>query len=72
MVTIKAAAQLTGLTAKAIRHYESIGLCQPPQRTEAGYRLYSEEALFRLRRIRYFRDLKFSLEEIRALLDAPP
>ncbi len=71
MVTIKAAAQLTGLTAKAIRHYEAIGLCQPPQRTEAGYRLYSEEALFRLRRIRYFRDLKFSLEEIRALLDAP-
>ena len=71
MVTIKAAAELTGLTVKAIRHYEQIGLVQPPLRTDAGYRLYSTENIFRLRQIQYYRELKFSLQEIGGLLDAP-
>lgn len=71
MVTIKAAAELTGLTVKAIRHYEQIGLVQPPLRTDAGYRLYSTENIFRLRQIQYYRELKFSLQEIAELLDAP-
>lgn len=70
MVTIKAA-ELTGLTVKAIRHYERIGLVAPPDRTEAGYRLYSAETIFRLRQIQYYRELKFSLQEIGGLLDAP-
>jgi len=71
VVTIKAAAELTGLTVKAIRHYEQIGLVQPPLRTDAGYRLYSTENIFRLRQIQYYRELKFSLQEIAVLLDAP-
>lgn len=70
-VTIRTAAKLTGLTQKAIRHYESIGLCPPSARSEAGYRLYSQEAIQRLQQIQYFRKLKFGLPEIAALLDAP-
>ena len=62
---------MTGLTQKAIRHYESIGLCPPSARSEAGYRLYSQEAIQRLQQIQYFRKLKFGLPEIAALLDAP-
>lgn len=71
LVNIRTAAKLTGLTQKAIRHYESIGLCPPSARSEAGYRLYSQEAIQRLQQIQYFRKLKFGLPEIAALLDAP-
>ena len=56
---------------KAIRHYEAIGLVQPSARTSAGYRLYSSQNIFRLRQIQYYRELKFPLQEIGALLDAP-
>ncbi len=71
LVTIRTAAKLTGLTQKAIRHYESIGLCPPSARSDSGYRLYSQEAIRRLQQIQYFRKLKFGLPEIAALLDAP-
>lgn len=71
MLRIKSAAALTGLTVKAIRYYEALGLCVPSARTETGYRLYSEEDLARLRLIRHYRDLMFSLREISELLDAP-
>lgn len=71
MVTIKAAASLAGLTVKAVRHYESLGLVTPSARTAAGYRLYSDEDIFRLSRIQYFRELKFPLQEVAKLLDAP-
>ncbi len=72
MRTVKTAAQLTGLTIKAIRHYERIGLLPQASREANGYRIYSEDDIARLRQIRYFRDLQFSLPEIAALLDASP
>ena len=71
MITIKKAASLTGLSVKAIRHYESCGLLPEPERTKAGYRIYSDSDIARLQQIRYFREMKFSLTEIAALLDAP-
>lgn len=70
MVTIKAAAALTGLTERAIRLYEKRGLLQSPARTATGYRNFSDEDIFRLRQIKYFRELKFSLQEVSTLLDA--
>ena len=70
MITIKKAASLTGLSVKAIRHYESRGLLSKPERTDAGYRMYSESDIARLQQIRYFREMKFPLTEIAALLDA--
>jgi len=71
MVTIKAAASLAGLTVKAVRHYENMGLVKPSARTPAGYRLYSDEDIFRLSQIQYFRELKFPLQDVAKLLDAP-
>ena len=59
MITIKKAASLTGLSVKAIRHYESRGLLPKPERTDAGYRMYSESDIARLQQIRYFREMKF-------------
>lgn len=71
MVTIKKAAELVGLSAKAIRYYESVGLCAPSARSDSGHRLYSPETICRLRQIKYLRTLKFSIRDIAELLDAP-
>ena len=62
------AANLTGLSAKMIRHYEAIGLIPEPVRTSAGYRLYNDQDLHRLRFIKRARALGFSMKQIGVLL----
>jgi Cu(I)-responsive transcriptional regulator len=68
LVTIHEASLTTGVSAKMIRHYESIGLIAPPQRTENRYRHYAARDLHELGFIRRARDLGFSIEDIRHLL----
>jgi DNA-binding transcriptional MerR regulator len=65
---IGAVAKLTGVPIKTIRYYTDINLLPPTQRTEAGFRLYSTKAIWRLQLIRVLRQLEFSLEEIRAII----
>ncbi|WP_298225437.1 Cu(I)-responsive transcriptional regulator [Acidocella sp.] len=67
-MTIAQASAITGVSAKMIRHYESIGLIKAPRRTENRYRHYSEAELHELGFIRRSRDLGFSFEDIRQLL----
>ena len=61
-------ARLSGVPAKTIRYYESVGIIDKPERTRNDYRSYREETARTLRFIRQARRLGFSLEEVRALL----
>ena len=67
---IQKLSQLTGLTAKAIRYYESIGLLPPPRRADNNYRVYSPDTVERLRFIAAARALDFSLADIAEFLEA--
>lgn len=62
-------AAISGVSAKKIRHYESIGLLPQPGRTDAGYRRYGDKDVARLRFIRHCRDLGFALDQVGELLD---
>lgn len=67
-MNIGEAAKATGVSAKMIRHYESVRLLPPASRTDAGYRQYGDKDVRTLLFIRRSRDLGFSIEEIRGLV----
>ena len=62
------ASRLTGVSAKMIRHYESIGLILSADRRDSNYRDYGHHDVHRLGFIRRARDLGFSIDQIRDLL----
>ena len=68
-MTIKDVSRISGLSERALRYYDSIGLLRPSGRTEAGYRLYDAADLARLRQILLYRELEFPREEIAGLLE---
>lgn len=67
--TIGQLAERTGVSVRALRHYDEIGLLSPAGRTASGYRLYVAEDVVRLHRVKTLQQLGFSLLEIQGLLD---
>jgi DNA-binding transcriptional MerR regulator len=69
--TVGEVARLSGLSVRALRHYDEIGLLKPLTVGENGYRYYGPDELLRLQQILLQRELGVPLEEIRRALDAP-
>lgn len=67
--SIGEAAKLSGISAKMIRHYESLGLMAPSERSQGNYRLFHARDLEQLRFIRNARTLGFSIKQIATLLE---
>ena len=65
MMTVHEISELTGLSIRTFQYYDRIGLLPPAKYTEKGYRLYDSEQLEILQQILLFRELGFSLKEIK-------
>lgn len=70
MKTVNEVSKLTGITVRTLHYYDEIGLLSPTTKTNAGYRLYDDEALKILQQILFFRELDFSLTEIKQIITA--
>ncbi|MEU5397710.1 MerR family transcriptional regulator [Streptomyces sp. NPDC005963] len=64
-------ARRSGVSARMLRHYESLGLVQPTGRTDGGYREYSSDDIRRIFHIESLRSLGLSLRDVKRALDDP-
>ena len=71
MMTVNEVSKLTGVSIRTLQYYDKIGLLQPTDYTDVGYRLYDDTALETLQQILLFRELEFSLKEIKAIISRP-
>ena len=71
MMTVHEVSKLTGVSIRTLQYYDRIGLLHPARYTDAGYRLYDDTALETLQQFLLFRELEFSLSEIRQIIQNP-
>src|SRR3954470_18939651 len=69
--TVGELSRLAGITVRALRHYDEIGLVRPSQRSAAGYRIYDDRDVLRLQQVLVFRELGVALDEIAHAIDEP-
>lgn len=69
--SIKQLATLSGITVRALHHYDAIGLLTPQINPSNGYRVYGEGELRRLQQVLFFRELEFPLEDIKRIMASP-
>lgn len=68
MKTIHEVAQLSGITVRTLQYYDKINLLKPTNHTKSGYRLYSADDLYILQKILIYKNLGFSLDDIKKFL----
>lgn len=71
MRTVKEISNITGISIRTLHYYDEIGLLKPSGKTDAGYRLYNDEALETLRQILFFREFEIPLKEIKSIIENP-
>jgi DNA-binding transcriptional MerR regulator len=71
MRTVHEVSDLSGVSIRTLQYYDRIGLLRPAERTQAGYRLYSDDDLARLQQILLFRELEFPLKDIKGIINSP-
>jgi len=69
--TIKQFASIAGVSVRTLHYYDQIGLLKPEFRGANGYRQYGDESILVLQQIMFFRELDFSLEEIKRVITQP-
>ena len=69
--TVKKLAGLAGVSVRTLHYYDQVGLLKPEFRSSNGYRHYGENAVVRLQQIMFFRELDFSVEEIKKIMSRP-
>ena len=70
-LTIGALSRISGVSIRALHHYDQIGLLRPSEVASSGYRYYDEGAVERLWQILFFRELNFPLQEIAQIVSSP-
>jgi len=70
--TVQEAANLSGTTVKTLYHYQKVGLLFPHTVGDNGYRYYTDKELERLQQILFYRELDFSLDQIKTALENEP
>ena len=71
VLTVGAVSRHAGVTVRTLHHYDEIGLVVPARRTESGYRTYGPAEIERLQEVLFFRELGFTLEEIKEVVASP-
>jgi DNA-binding transcriptional MerR regulator len=69
--TVRQLSQVAGVSVRTLHHYDAIGLLKPSQYGANGYRYYDEAAAMLLQQILFYRELGFSLAEIRGIVTQP-
>lgn len=68
MYKVKEVSEITGISVRMLHHYDKIGLLKPTAISESGYRLYNDNDLNLIQQILIYRELDFSLKEIKEIL----
>ncbi len=71
MYTVKQLSNLAGVSPRTLHYYDEIGLLKPTSVEDNGYRRYGEQAVYQLQQILFYRELGFSLEEIKEIVTRP-
>lgn len=69
--TIQKLSRLAGISTRTLRYYDEIGLLKPKRTSSSGYRIYGEAEVERLQQVLFFKQLSFSLDEIKSAMDDP-
>lgn len=68
---VKEVADMVGISVRMLHHYDKIGLLKPESVSPAGYRLYTDKDLEKLQQVLFFKELEFSLQEIKNIINSP-